>query len=175
MADWRPDRKMTPKQERFVDEYMVDCNATQAAIRAGYSPRTSGYIGGQLLTKNIIARAIAEKKAIIAEKVQVTAEDVLRDLLLVKNRCVQEARPKLHFNFETKKTEPVIDDEGNVVFEFDAKSANRALELLGKHLGMFVERRKIETEESVKVILSVLPPEIQEQVVAKLRELAKKG
>jgi phage terminase small subunit len=55
-------KKLTPKQARFVDEYMVDLNATQAAIRAGYSKRTARVIGGENLTKPAIAEAITVAK-----------------------------------------------------------------------------------------------------------------
>jgi phage terminase small subunit len=54
---------LTPKQRAFIDEYLVDLNATQAAIRAGYSPDTAGSIGHENLKKPEIAAAIAERKA----------------------------------------------------------------------------------------------------------------
>ena len=69
---------MTPKQERFVSEYLVDLNATQAAIRAGYSEKTAQEIGAENLSKPMIAEAIAAKTAKQLEKVDMTATDVLR-------------------------------------------------------------------------------------------------
>ena len=50
--------KLTPKQQRFVDEYLIDLNATQAAIRAGYSPKTAQQMGAENLSKPVIAEAI---------------------------------------------------------------------------------------------------------------------
>ena len=55
--------KLTPKQQRFIDEYLIDLNATQAAIRAGYSPRTARQIGQENLSKPVIAAAVAKATA----------------------------------------------------------------------------------------------------------------
>lgn len=71
---------MTPKQQRFVEEYLVDLNATQAAIRAGYSAKTAGQIGEQNLKKLEIAAAIAEAKAQQAKRTEITADRVLAEL-----------------------------------------------------------------------------------------------
>jgi len=68
------------KRERFVDEYLVDLNATQAAIRAGYSPKAAKSCGQRLLTFADVAAAIDARKAKRAEKVEVKAEAVLREL-----------------------------------------------------------------------------------------------
>ena len=71
---------MTPKQQRFVQEYLIDLNATQAAIRAGYSERTAEQIGHQLLKKTSVAEAVASAQGKVAAKLEITAEKVLRDL-----------------------------------------------------------------------------------------------
>ena len=68
---------MTPKQERFVQEYPKDSNAKAAAIRAGYSPKTAEQIGWQLLQKTSVAEAIQSKTVAIAEKVDWDATKVL--------------------------------------------------------------------------------------------------
>jgi phage terminase small subunit len=54
-------RQMTAKQKRFVTEYLIDCNATQAAIRAGYSKKNASKIGPELLGKTSVSNAIAEE------------------------------------------------------------------------------------------------------------------
>ena len=56
----RPVLKLTPKQQLFVEEYLIDLNATQAAIRAGYSKKTAQVIGAENLSKPMVAAAIAE-------------------------------------------------------------------------------------------------------------------
>lgn len=72
--------KLTPKQERFVSEYLIDLNATQAAIRAGYSEKTARQAGSENLSKPDIAEAIAAKADKAAEKLDLSAERVLRGL-----------------------------------------------------------------------------------------------
>ena len=112
-------RKLSPKQERFAREYLLDLNATQAAIRAGYSPKTA-YSMGQRLLKNVEVQAfIQSAKQERAEKLARTAQDVLNDIIAVTS----QAR-----------------DEG------DLKTALKGLELQGKHLGMFTD--KLQTEHS---------------------------
>ncbi len=71
---------LTPKQQRFVDEYLVDLNATQAAIRAGYSKKTASEIGAENLTKPQVAEAVAARQAVIAEKLEITQERVVQEL-----------------------------------------------------------------------------------------------
>jgi phage terminase small subunit len=109
--------KLTDKQAAFVREYLVDLNATQAAIRAGYSERTA-YSVGQRLLKNVeIQRAVAAAQAKRARRVEIKAEDVLRGVIEVTT----QAR-----------------DFG------DLKTALKGYELQGKHLGMWTEKVKQE-------------------------------
>lgn len=70
---------LTPKQQRFVEEYVIDRNASAAARRAGYSVRTAGSIGDENLKKPEIADAIAEKTAALSKAAQLSAEDVWRE------------------------------------------------------------------------------------------------
>lgn len=72
--------ELTVKQRRFVEEYLVDANATQAAIRAGYSVKTAGQIGDENLKKPHIAAAIEVAEAERAERAKATADDVLLEL-----------------------------------------------------------------------------------------------
>lgn len=69
--------KLTPKQSRFVDEYLIDLNATQAAIRAGYRDSS---IGRQLITKNNVSEAIKQRMEKRSERTQLTADDVVLQL-----------------------------------------------------------------------------------------------
>ena len=71
---------MTPKQQRFVEEYLVDHNATQAAIRAGYSPKTAYSIGHENLKKPEIAAAIAAGEARLRRKMEVTVQSLTEEL-----------------------------------------------------------------------------------------------
>lgn len=79
-ADFKQERNLSPKQFRFVQEYLIDLNATQAAIRSGYSEKTA-YSQGQRLLKNVeIASAIKEAMDLRANSVQITAERVLLEV-----------------------------------------------------------------------------------------------
>jgi len=91
-------RKLTARQERFVAEYLIDLNATQAAIRAGYSQKRASEMAYQLLQKPTVQAAVEQAKRAQAKRVQITADDVLRDLIEIKNRCMQAM--------------PVLDREG---------------------------------------------------------------
>ena len=130
--------KLTDRQTAFVREYLVDLNATQAAIRAGYSERTASRIGPQLLGKTCVREAIEKAQAKRARRVEVTQDYVLSNLVEIVERTMQRA-PVLD-----RKGEQVTDEEGRAVWTFDAKGANRALELLGKHLGIFTDKVKAE-------------------------------
>lgn len=79
---------MTPKQEAFVREYLIDLNATQAAIRAGYSEATAYSIGQENLNKPEIAAAINEAQADRAERTQINADYVLNRLVEIDNMDV---------------------------------------------------------------------------------------
>lgn len=70
---------MTAKQKKFVNEYLIDGNATQAAMRAGYSKKTAGIIGDENLKKPNIAAAIEKRQSKLAEKLEITQERVLAE------------------------------------------------------------------------------------------------
>ena len=107
---------MTPKQEMFVKEYMVDLNATQAAIRAGYSSHTANRIATENLSKPVINAAIAEYKQKRAAKLEITAEKVIRDIEEIKALAIENK---------------------------DYSVALRASELQGKHIGTFTDKQEI--------------------------------
>ena len=130
--------KLTDKQKEFVRQYLVDLNATQAAIRAGYSMKTAYRQGADLLQKTSIREAIEKAQAKRAQRVEVTQDYVLSNLVEVVERTMQRA-PVMD-----RKGEQVTDEEGRAVWTFDAKGANRALELLGKHLGIFTDKIRAE-------------------------------
>ena len=71
---------LTDKQARFIDEYLIDSNATQAAIRAGYSVDSARQLGSDTLSKPYIQDAIAEGRAKIAERNAITIDDLLNEL-----------------------------------------------------------------------------------------------
>ncbi len=76
----KPGHPLTPKQQRFVDEYLVDLNATQAAIRAGYSARTAEQAGSRLLRNVQVVARIQQKNGKRLQKVELTADRVLQEI-----------------------------------------------------------------------------------------------
>ena len=119
---------MNERQRRFVAEYLIDLNATQAAIRAGYSPKTAGAIGFEHLKKPEIGAAIREAQLQRAERTEVTQDYVISRLMQNVERAMQ--------------IEPVLNREGLPTGEYvyQGAVANTALGLLGKHLGMFADK-----------------------------------
>lgn len=127
---------LNPKQQRFVEEYLIDLNATQAAIRAGYSEKTAGEQAARLLKNVIIKHAIQSKQLEIQSRTQVTADFVIGGFVEVANRCMQKV-PVMEFDPTTKRKRQKKTEDGEGVWEFDSSGANKALEMLGKHLGVF--------------------------------------
>ena len=72
--------KLTAKQQRFVDEYLIDLNATQAAIRAGYSEKTAFSIGTENLRKPLIQKAIQQRKQAREQRTEITQDRVIQEL-----------------------------------------------------------------------------------------------
>jgi phage terminase small subunit len=119
---------LNAKQERFCHEYIIDLNATQAAIRAGYSEKTAQEQSSRLLSNVIIQKKINEAKENRSKSTGITAERVLTGIMGVIERC--------------EKGVPVLDNDGAPTGEwrFEATPALRGYELLGKHLKLFNEQ-----------------------------------
>lgn len=142
--------KLTAKQEFFCQEYMKDLNATQAAIRAGYSENTARQIGTENLAKLAIQEKIIELKTVRIETVQIDAKWVLMSAKKVFDRCMQE--------------EQVTDREGAPIgeYKFEHSGANKALEIIGKHVDVKAFEVKSEGNsdslaDSVSKLIDKLP------------------
>jgi phage terminase small subunit len=107
---------LTPKQEAFVREYLIDLNATQAALRAGYSAKTANEQGARLLANVSVSAAVQEAMDARAKRTEITADYVLEGIKAVTERCIG-------------------DDEA-----FVPMAAFKGYELLGKHLKLFTEK-----------------------------------
>lgn len=129
--------KLTEKQKAFCDEYIIDFNASRAAISAGYSEKTARAIAAENLTKPYIQEYLAKLKAERAERVQIDQDYVLRVIKNTVERCSQ--------------AEQVKDREGNPTgeYKFDSTAVLKGAELLGKHLAMFTDRSEVKS--SVKL------------------------
>lgn len=167
---------MTPKQALFVQEYMVDANATQAAIRAGYSARTAQRIGSENLSKPVIAEAIAKARNERSERTKITADDVVEELARIgfanMGDFVQpDGRPKLEALSSCQwaavseiTSETYMEGKGE-----DARPVKRvriklhdklaALDKLARHLGMY--NGKLTVRGDAENPITVLIREIQ--------------
>lgn len=138
---------LTPKQERFVAEYLVDLNATQAAIRAGYSEKTAEVIGYENLRKPQISREIAKRQKKLQSQLEITQKRVLEELAAIAFASgVDFVEVAGNGYVRIIPTEDLPDDkrravasykEGQFGTEVKTYDKVRALELLGKHLGVF--------------------------------------
>ena len=156
---------LTPKQSRFVAEYLIDGNATQAAIRASYSEKTAAAIGSENLTKPEIAAAIREAEEARSERTQVTADRVLMELAAVAFSDLRDAATWDEDGVSLIASSVLSDDAARALREvtarietFDGEQGTRttrhlqvkqhdklrALELLMRHLGMLKDKLEVE-------------------------------
>lgn len=137
------------RHERFCQEYVVDYNGAQAAIRAGYKEKSARSQASDLLTNPNILTRIRELQHEQVERLAVTQDFVVLQLIDTYN-CCREATPVREFDR----------DSGEWVetgmYQFDSKGALRALELIGKHLGMYNDKLKISAEVNTGQLESVL-------------------
>lgn len=131
-------KKLTPKQQRFVAEYLIDLNATQAAIRAGYSKKTADVQGPRLLGNVGVAQAIQSGRTKQAERLEITADYVLGTIRETVERC-RQAAPVIDRRGEHELTET---PDGSVAkaYVFDSKGVLKGCELLGRNLALWKDR-----------------------------------
>jgi phage terminase small subunit len=139
---------LTSRQLRFVREYLVDMNATQAAIRSGYSADNAGSIGYQLLENPLVAAQVEKLQDARAAALAIKAEDVLGNLLAIAARAMQ-AEEVTEWDFAEKCF------KGTGEYRFDSTGANRANELIGKHLGMFTDKIDLKANVTVGIAESI--------------------
>lgn len=150
---------LTPKQQRFIAEYRKDLNATQAAIRAGYSAKTAYSIGEELLRKPEIAAAVAEKTQAQLEKADLTAERVLEEIRRLSFSDLRDLfdeagnlRPIHTLTKEqsaciaslevVKKNLTAGDGQMDTVVKLKVWDKTKSLEMLAKHFALLTEQVK---------------------------------
>lgn len=147
---------MTPKQEAFIREYLIDLNATQAAERAGYSAKTAYSIGQENLNKPEIAAAIQAAMNARAERTEITADYVLKGIKDVTERCAKQGE------------------------EFNPPSALKGYELLGKHLKLFTDKTELTGKDGgpIEQAVTIDPSVMSDQALSEFmaaRRAAKQG
>lgn len=166
--------KLTDKQELFAREFIKDLNATQAAIRAGYSEKTARAIGSENLTKPDIQQRVAELNQERLERVQIDADYVLRQAVKLHERCMQEVEP-----LTDRRGEEITDEQGRTIYGFDAKGAAAALKLVGEHITVQAFKTNVKAEHVGKdgkpiEVVNYTPADYkaaQEQLEGKLTDL----
>lgn len=167
-------RKLTGKQAKFIDEYLVSLNATQAAIRAGYSKKTAFSIGPENLKKPLIINGLLKRQAELAENTDITPEKVLAEyaklgfldprafysedgnLIPVHKLPADVAAALTGMDISNLMSK---DGEFETVKKIKFADKRAALDSIAKHLGMFVDRTEVEGEITLKVVYDE-PPKV---------------
>lgn len=180
---------LTDKQRKFCEEYLIDLNATQAAIRAGYSPKTAEQTASRLLRNVKVQEYIAKRQKELSRSTEVTQERVIKELALIAfsnnadyahvvekkmkaevdgmlvDILDEDGKPATYRTVEPVLTEELTEEQkralavikkGRDGLEVKSCDKVKALELLGKHLGMFTDKIEANINDSVKNELSEL-------------------
>lgn len=135
-------KPLIPKQQKFVDEYLIDLNATAAYKRAGYAAegKSAENAASRLLGTVGVRKAIQQAMDARAKRVEVSQDYVLRTITETIERC--------------KQAEPVLDREGKETgeYRFDANAVLKGAELLGKHLKMFTDKTELSGSVTVEIM-----------------------
>ena len=180
---------LTAKQKRFCDEYLIDLNATQAAIRAGYSEKTAYRTGADNLRKPQIEEYIAKRQKELSRSTEITQERVIKELALIAfsnnadyahvvekkmkaevggalvDVLDEDGKPVMYRTVEPVLTEELTEEQkrslavikkGREGLEVKSCDKVKALELLGKHLGIFTEKIEANVNDTTRSELSEL-------------------
>lgn len=154
---------LTPKQKRFCEEYLIDMNATQAAIRAGYSEKTAYSMGQRLLKKVEVQEYIQKRMTSLEYRTGITQERVLNEIAAVAFANATDYAQVIDSRVKLTSTKDLTDEqkkglavikEGRFGVEVKAYDKLKALQMLGDYLSLFtdkqrlaLEQRKVEIEE----------------------------
>lgn len=180
---------LTDKQKRFCEEYLIDLNATQAAIRAGYSPKTAEQTASRLLRNVKVQEYIAKRQKELSRSTEVTQERVIKELALIAfsnnadyahvvekkmkaevggalvDVLDEDGKPVMYRTVEPVLTEELTEEQkralavikkGREGLEVKSCDKVKALELLGKHLGIFTDKIEANVNDTTRSELSEL-------------------
>lgn len=180
--------KLTAKQQAFVNEYLIDLNATQAAIRAGYSKKTAREIGAENLTKPIIAQEIDKAMAKREERTQIDADYVLKRLVAIDEMDVADILDSAG-NFKPIKDWPktwrttlsgldlqelMLGETESVIRKIKWPDKVKNLELIGRHTSVSAFKDVVE-QKSVSVVRKIDKNTSAEEAATIYQELIKGG
>jgi len=158
------EKRLTEKQKRFCEEYLIDLNATQAAIRAGYSEKTANEQSARLLANVKVQAYIYELRERQSRRTEITADRVLEELAAIAfsdRSKFSKVTDRQHVSFtptdelsDTERRSIAGIIEGRNGIEIKSYDKLRALELIGKHIGMFNKCDSDAPDVPVRVIIS---------------------
>ena len=167
--------ELTDKQRKFVSEYLVDLNATQAAIRAGYSQKTADRIGPELLGKTWVREAIEAAQKRREKRTEITQDRVVQELARIAFGNSRSVMSWTESGMRLRNSDDLTEDEAAIVSEVRETTTKdggsmalkthdklKALELLGKHLGMF-EKKPEDPAEGEECGVLVTPGIVSEE------------
>lgn len=154
---------LTPKQQRFVEEYLIDLNATQAAIRAGYSEKTAYSVGHENLSKPEIQKSLQEAQHKRSERAGIDADYVLRRLVEIDQMDVADIMdddgnvkpikdwPKIWRQYVNNIETVSLEGDVGWLKKIKWPDKIKNLELLGKHISVGAFKDKVEHSGAVEV------------------------
>lgn len=155
---------LTAKQQKFADEYLIDLNATQAAIRAGYSPKSAGTNADKLLKNTKIRAYIEARMAEHSRRTGVTQERIIRELARI---AFLDPTQLIDMDTAELLTDAAADDRAAIasvkvktmsgeteMIEREVRFADKikALELLGKRFGMWLDKQQVDVQGAVQIV-----------------------
>ena len=152
--------RLNDKQQRFVDGYLIDLNATQAAIRAGYSPKTAQEQASRMLSNVMVQDAVAKAMAVRSRRTGINQDRILYELAKIAFANMADV-----VDLDSAKVKPdasredlsciqsvrIKPNEWGTEREVKLYDRKAALELLGRHLGMFKDNLNLTVETSQKL------------------------
>lgn len=147
-------QKLTDKQLKFIEEYLIDLNGEQACLRAGYSKKSARGTASTLLANPNIFREITARQAKRQERTEITADYVISGIVDTIERCKQ-AKP-----VTDRKGNPVLTEtaDGSMApaYKFDSASVLKGYELLGKHLGLFTDKLELKGKMEIDSLSALI-------------------
>lgn len=170
---------LTAKQQRFVEEYICDLNATQAAIRAGYSAKNADKIGSELLGKTRVREALQAVQAARSKRTEITADRVLEQLAKIAFADIKDVVKFGPHGVTIVDCEQV---DGTILAEISETRTEaggsqkvklndrmKALELIGRHLGMYTDKLEHTGKNGGPLQYEVLSDEEIDAKIARLK------
>lgn len=127
---------LTDKQKMFCEEYLLDLNGYQAALRAGYSENSAMQQASRLLSYDKVQSFLAALKKERSDKLKIDQEWVLKRFIEISEKCSQ-AEPVMEYDPDSKSMVHATSKDGQLLYKFDSSGANKATEMIAKHVGFF--------------------------------------